>query len=680
MLLNRDISWLSFNYRVLQEAADASVPLFERMKFLSIFSSNLDEFFRVRYPQILAFEQLNKKIQKKANAVITEDLPQKIYDEISNQLNEFGCILKQEIISSLKENGIIFYYNTPVLKAHEAEIRELFLSEILSFIQPVFLDKHSQQFIPENNKLYFVIRLKEKNKASLQYAIVNIPSEKLKRFYVLERVNDFNYVIFIDDIIRENLYRLFPAMNVEECYSIKFNRDAELILENEYRGDLLRRMEKQLQKREFGAPSRFLYETGMPKNMQLFLASVFNLNYDEMFAGDRYHNIKDLASFPQFDKQLLYKKQKPLLPSYLLNSGDIFKVLEQKDILLHVPYQSYNPVLTFFNQAAVDPLVTEIYITLYRVASESHIVNALISAAKNGKRVTAFIELKARFDEENNIRWSRIMKEAGVKIIYSIPSIKVHSKTGLVIKQSSSQSILYGILSTGNFNETTAKFYTDHVLITTDKKITFELLQLFDFLKNKNEEAKKKLKFQRLLVSQFNIIDEFERLINNEIEKAKNGEATLIRIKINNLEEPYMIELLYKASNAGVKIQLLIRSICCLVPQVAGLSENIIVRRLVDRYLEHSRLFVFGNDDAATVLMGSADWMNRNLHHRIEVCVSIEDNTCKKQLIDYFNLQWSDNDKLVQLASNAAQEKIKNIKGNKINAQQSIYTYLQEQL
>ncbi|MBV9961853.1 MAG: polyphosphate kinase 1 [Parafilimonas sp.] len=678
MLYNRDISWLQFNLRVLQEAADETVPLSDRLKFLSIFSSNLDEFFRVRYPQVVALSQLNKKIQLKTS--VTEDIAAKVHAEIFNQLEQFGYILKQQIIPCLEANKIIFYYNKPILDQHLSEIREFFLSEILSFIQLIFLEGNAQQeFLPENNKLYFIVRLSYDGSAVLKYAIVNIPSDKLPRFFVLSPVENFNYVIFLDDIIRENLHRLFPEMQIESCYSIKFNRDAELDLQNEYSGNLLQKMEKQLRKRELGAPSRFIYERGMPKNMQLFLASEFNLQFDEMFAGDRYHNLKDLASFPVFDKALSYDKQKPIALSFLKDSGNIFELLKKQDILLHIPYNSYNPVLAFFNQAAIDPAVSEIYITLYRVAAESHIVNALISAAKNGKHVMAFIEIKARFDEENNIRWSRLMKKAGVKIIYSLPGIKVHSKTALVIKKSPDKHNSYAILSTGNFNETTAKFYTDHVLMTTDKSITLELLQLFNFLRNNNEEAKKNIEFNRLLVSQFNMINEFEKLINEEIKKAEDGNDAFIRIKVNNLEEPYMIKLLYKASEAGVKIHLLVRSICCLVPQMEGLSENIIVRRLVDRYLEHSRIFIFGNDEDAKIYIGSADWMTRNLHHRIEVCVGISSEVQRRQLIKYFEWQWSDTDKLVQLFPGLQQHKIENTNEKKINAQQNIYNYLLQQ-
>lgn len=340
-----------------------------------------------------------------------------------------------------------------------------------------------------------------------------------------------------------------------------------------------------------------------------------------------------------------------------MNSGDIFNVLDKQDVLLHIPYNSYNPVLSFFNQAAVDTEVTDIYITLYRVAAESHIVNALISAAKNGKNVTAFIELKARFDEANNIKWSKVMKQAGVKIIYSIPDIKVHSKIALVKKRKGNDIPTYAILCTGNFNEITAQFYTDHVLMTTDPSIVSELFQLFKFLQKKDKILQDaRLKFNNLLVSQFNLNDRLEGLIKTEMRKAQNGEEAMIRIKVNNLEEQNFINLLYKASQAGVKINLIIRSVCCLMPGLKGLSESITIKRLVDRYLEHTRLLIFGAGDSAEVIIGSADLMNRNLYHRIEVCVPIKNGNLKKELIDYFEMQWKDNDKAVLLTSNLDQE------------------------
>jgi polyphosphate kinase len=676
MLYNRDLSWLGFNFRVLQEAADKRVPLFERLKFFSIFSSNLDEFFRVRYPSVIAFSKLSKKTQIQAKSEYDENLPEKIQTEINKQLLTYSSILKQSLLPDLKHENIHLYYNEPLQQEHVVEVREIFLSQVLTFIQPLFLDADLSSFTPENNYLYFIVTLKQPNEQTVKHAIVNIPSEKLPRFFALSLVGEEQYVIFIDDVIRENVPCLFPGFEMLGIYSIKFNRDAELHLDEEYSTDLLGKIEKQLQKRQYGPPSRFLYESGMPRNVQLFLASVFDIKHEEMFEGGRYHNLSDFAKFPTFNKQLFYPEFKPLSFSDQMNCGDIFQVLNRQDILLHLPYHSYNVVLSFFNQAAVDSSVSDIYITLYRVAADSHIVNALISAAKNGKKVTVFVELKARFDEANNIKWSRKMKEAGVDIVYSLPDIKVHSKIGLIKKKVNDQTVCYCILSTGNFHEVTAKFYTDHVLLTTDPIITDELLELFRFLARKKKE-KEKLHFDTLLVSQFNMIEKFEKLIEQEIEKAHAGRDALIRIKINNLEEASMIHMLYKASNAGVQVQLLIRSVCCLVPGIDGLSENITVKRIVDRYLEHSRIFIFGCDNECEVVIGSADWMNRNLHKRIEVCVPVKDKNCRQELLDYFKLQWQDNDKAVVLTSTMENFK-ENDNDDSSNAQLSIYNYLKK--
>ncbi|KAA9040653.1 polyphosphate kinase 1 [Ginsengibacter hankyongi] len=677
MMYNRDLSWLGFNLRVLQEAADADVPLYERLKFLSIFSSNLDEFFRVRYPEVIALSLLGKKTRKEIHES-DKNVVEKIQDEINRQLDFFGSILHNEILPSLKQNGIIFYYNETIRIEHLPEIREIFLSNILSFIQPIYLDGKSEKgFMPENNKLYLVITLEDIN-GTLKQAIVNIPSEKTKRFFTLTPLDGFDYVIFLDDIVRENLVFIFPGLKIIGVYSIKLNRDAEIHLEDDYRGNLLKKIEGRLKKRDFGLPSRFLFQKGMPLNLQMFLISAFNITNDDMFPGGRYHNLKDLSNFPDFNKHLCYQKRKPLSSSHVMNSGDIFDILPGDDILLHLPYQSYNPVLSFFNQAAVDINVSDIYITLYRVAEESHIINALISAAKNGKNVVVFIELKARFDEANNIRWSRIMKDAGIKLIYSPALIKVHSKIALVRKKKDGIKQSFAVLSTGNFNEITAQFYTDHVLMTADKQIIKELRRLFKYLQLDHHFNKAKdIEFKSLLVSRFNMKEELKNLIDKEIDKAKQGEDALIRIKVNNLEEPGFINQLYKAGKAGVKINLIVRSICCLVPGIPGESENIVVKRIVDRYLEHSRILIFGTKENAEVIMGSADLMTRNLYYRIEADVRIKNENCKKELIKYFTKQWDDNDKAVMLLANFQQEKINVGNAEKINAQQSIYNFLE---
>lgn len=676
MYFNRDISWLGFNYRVLMEAKDPSVPLYERIKFLAIFSSNQDEFFRVRFPALQALSKLSKKTIKKEKTALTKNLAQKAQGIINKHVKEFEQVLTRDIIPQLKIHNLFFYYQQAIRPEHKGAVTEIFLSEVLSFIQPVILNvKAKDNFTPQNNYLYFIVTIKDESTEKVQHVAVNIPNKKLQRFYQLAPIGGMHYVIFIDDIIRENIPMLFPGNEIIKINSVKFNRNADLVPDYDFTGDLLEKIEKQLSKRDFGLASRFLYESGMDDELRTFLATMFQVEPANMYEGGRYHNMSDLFEFPCPDTSLLYPRQEPILYPSSTVRGEIFEAIDEKEILLHLPYNSYVPVLAFFNQAAIDADVQEIYITLYRVAVESHIVNALISAAKNGKKVTAFIELKARFDEANNIKWSRIMKQAGVKLIYSSPTIKIHSKIGLVKKKVKNELKNYAILSTGNFNENTAGFYTDHVLFTTDKRVCNEMNTLFLYLtKNISPLQKMNLRFNDLWVSQFNMKDEIEKAVYKEITKAKKEGKGLIRIKVNNLEEPKILELFKKASRAGVTIQLLVRSVCCLVPGLKGETENITIRRLVDKYLEHSRLFIFGEGETATVVMGSADLMIRNIRRRIEVAIKIKDARNRKQILDYFDLQWNDTTKLVQLDSNMKQTFITSPVKN--NAQLQIYRYI----
>ena len=678
---NRDLSWLSFNGRVLSEAEDETVPLYDRLKFLSIFSSNLDEFFRVRYPEVVALATLDNKTLKKEGLADSKMVLTETQAIINKQLNLFGRILHQQLLPSLEQENVSFYYDKPINPIHFPEMKEIFLSKVLSFIQPVFLGTRKvNSFSPENGKIYFVVSLYNKEKDSLSHAIVNIPSSKLNRFFVLSKIDDTHQVVFIDDIIRENLSVVFPGQELRQVFAVKFNRDAELLQSEEYSTDLLDKIESNLSNRELGAPTRFLYEAGMPVNLQLFMSETFGFRKSDMFEGGRYHNLSDLFSFPCFDDNLKYKDDKPILYPREAATGDIFRAVSNKDILLHIPYHSYTPVLSFFNQAAVDEDVTDISITLYRVAAESFIVNALISAAKNGKNVTAYIELKARFDEANNIKWSRVMKKAGVKLVYSNPTIKVHSKIALITKKQDGMKSSFAVVSTGNFNENTARFYTDHVLFTVDKQICKELRQLFSFMSlGEGNKTKEKPIFNDLFVAQFNINEKFEGLIEEQIRKSKAGEKGLIRIKVNNLEDIDFIKMLYDASQKGVEIRLIVRSICCLIPGKKGLSENIVVKRLIDKYLEHPRIFIFGTGDEAVAVMGSSDLMSRNLKRRIEVCVPLKDKNCANELIHYFDIQWSDDVKMVELNEHLENVYLKDTTGN-IRSQTAIYNYLQQKI
>lgn len=677
IVYNRDLSWLGFNERVLQEAACAEVPLLERFRFLAIFSSNLDEFFRVRYPELAALSALGKKSKRKWLREDEERVLEKVQEEIRKQQTCFGEILQKQLIPSLQEQGITLCYDQPFMAEHAAEVRQLFLSEILAYLQPVLLSERDKKvFIPENNQLYLVCLLQQTGQDVLQYAILKIPTDPLPRLWRLSAINDHQYIVFLDDIIRAHVHYVFPGFDCLGCYAIKLNRNADLHLEERFEKNILSAIERQLKKRDFGAPSRLLYEDTMPDNVLLFLSSYLGISYEEMFCGGRYHNLKDLMELPVHNPNLSFPARPSLLPARLSTCTDLFRAIEEGSFFLHFPYESYSPVLIFFSQAAVDPFVTEVKVTLYRVASESIIVRALMNAARNGKKVTVFLELKARFDEANNIRWGREMEQAGVQIIYSIPEIKVHSKIALVHRRCDGSPQSYAILSTGNFNEKTASIYSDHTLFTADGPICRELGTLFLFLeKGKQPKGKHASGFDKLLVSQINMIARFEALIAREIKKASEGGIGRIRIKLNNLEEPYMISLLYQASLAGVKIQLLVRSVCCLIPGVPGQSENIEVRRIVDRYLEHSRFFIFGSDDEATVIMGSSDWMTRNLRRRIEVCTILEEPEHKTVLMDYFSIQWRDTDKAVRLMPDMTQQRLPQSEGRH-NAQQEIFDYL----
>jgi polyphosphate kinase len=685
VFLNRDLSWLSFNHRVLKETADKSVPLYSRISFLSIFSSNLDEFFRVRMPSIFAFTSIEAK-KTLLREEYPKDLVHRVQAMVLQQQEEFGAILREQIIPELQQKHICLYYNETIRPEHTETVREYFLSHVLSFMQPVILQKENQAGIfLENNALNFIVDLSKNHQPDKHlYALLNIPSVQLSRFSELPMTGDDHYIIFLDDVIRENVNEIFPGFVVHGLYSIKLTRDAEMNLEDEFTGDLAEKIEKQLEKREAGHATRLLYDKTIPAEAIDYLQKFFLLREEEMVEGGRYHNLKDLGSLPNPSKlKLSYPAWAPVSHPGFDNHRSIFESISENEKLLHLPYHSYNYILRFFNEAAIDPAVKEIYVTLYRVAANSHIVNALISAAKNGKKVTVFVELKARFDEANNLKWSKKMKAAGIKIINSIPGLKVHAKAALIKREedisedkASRQLRHYSFLATGNFNESTGRFYTDHVFFTTNNDMGLELVWLFEYLQSRKQPAEyMKIPFEHLLVSQFNMIKRFEKMIDREIKNAAKGRPSGIIIKLNNLQERFMIEKLYEASKAGVKVQLLVRSICTLSPGMPGQSENITVHRIVDRYLEHARVFVFQNDGEPKYYMGSADWMNRNLHSRVEVVFPVYDTKLCKEIDDILQLQLNDNTKAVYITPELDNKRVTN-KKKAVAAQHGIYEYV----
>jgi polyphosphate kinase len=657
------MSWLTFNYRVLEEAAREQTPLLEKISFLSIYCSNLDEFYRVRIPALAALQKIKstKDIYVSAQGV---KLLTQISSRLDSQLEHFGQLLKGHVLPALTANGIRFIYSEPIPPAVQAATRNYFFTQLLAFLQPVYLNHENDNFFPENDKLYFLVVISD-SKTGEQVVILNIPSDSLPRFYETTAA-DGRYILFIDDIIRENMTFIFPDTTISGIYSFKITRDAELDLEDEFEGDIAEKIEKKLAKRDAGLATRFLHEPGIPLRSLEMMVRRLRLDRASLVSGGRYHNMRDLSGFPVKDKTLSYipwpalrQKEKQELRNSHEQTGSsrqpgLLEAIMEKDMLLHVPYEIYDPVLRFFNEAAIDPAVEEIYLTMYRVAKDSRIVHALISASRSGTKVTVFVELKARFDEANNLRWAGKMKEAGVKIIYSIPTLKVHAKIGLVKKIVDGRVHYAGLLATGNLNENTARFYTDHILLTGQHDLMRELELLFIFLsKRKDPRKTEKIAFQHLLVAQFNLLERFIALIDREIANARQGKPAHITIKMNNLEEEVLIGKLYEASQAGVRIQLLVRGICCCIPGVEGMSENISIKRIVDRYLEHGRVFIFRNDGNEEIFLGSSDWMNRNIYRRIEVCFPVYEQALKEEICAIIRLQLADTLAAVEMNANS---------------------------
>ncbi len=663
LYINRDISWLSFNDRVLSEAGRQEVPLLEKLQFLAIFSSNLDEFYRVRMPVLMAWKKIKKKTSEQTFTNIDIGTYKKASKIIEKQQEKFGFYLT-DIIHQLADENIILIYNQEIPLAVKPLVANYFFSTVASYLQIISVDEEFS-FFPINNHLYFA--LTDNNSTDL--FIVNIPSDRINRFFTCQ-VNSKTYTVFIDDIIKLFLPGLIKNSSLN-FYSFKITRDAELNLQDEFDGDIAQKIEAEVNKRDLGYATRFLHQPGFPNPLIERLAVLFDLRKSSIVAGGYYHNLKDFFSFPIKQDNLSFPRQQQLAVHQDFERS-IFEQLDQHDMLICTPYESFDPILRFFNEAAINPDVAEIHTTLYRIAGDSHIAQALATAARNGKKVSVFVELKARFDEANNIHWSRIMKEQGVKISYSIPNLKVHAKIALVKRKDGKESALFG---TGNLNEKTAKVYTDYFLMTSNRRLTAELSSLFEFLPNRKKPDKPTdIPFQELLVAQFNLKQTFVTLIDQNIAQAKLGKATSIKIKLNNLEEESLINKLYEASQAGVKIQLLVRGICRLKPQVKGLSENIEIKRIVGRYLEHGRIFIFQYEADTKVYLGSSDWMNRNIYRRIETCFPIMEPVLAKKIQQLFEIQFADDMEATFLDDMGQNIPIEHPIGNK--SQQQIVDYL----
>lgn len=638
--VHRDLSWLDFNYRVLQEAKDKSLPLLERIKFMAIYSSNLDEFFRVRVANHRNLMRASKKTKRELE--FTPDvLVKAILNKVNEQQEEISRIFEKQFIPELQKNGIRVLRRLELNDEQKTFVEEYFNQNLLPFVQPVLLVEDKIKPFLNNASLYLAIHMSDRSNDKVNYAIVKIPSDQLSRFILLPTTEDqFHDLILLDDIVRHCVKWIFPGYEIIDTYSIKLTRDAELYIDDEYSGDLIAKIKHSLNKRQVGPASRLVYDREMDKPFLKYLIKVFDLGEFDLLPEGRYHNNFDFFKFPSFGQNHMTNIPFPPLPNPELEDQNIFEAVSKKDHMIHVPYQSYEPVVQFFEQAAVDPNVTHIKIVQYRVASVSRIMDALLEAIRLGKHVSAFIEVKARFDEEANLKWGETLESAGVNVYYSLPGIKVHAKMAIVRRIENNAPNIYAHLSTGNFHEDTAKIYSDIGIFTKDLRITNEVTRLFSFLETQKPPTQP---FDHLLVGKFGMKENLIKLIRREVLNAKQGKEALIVLKLNSLQDPMMIDELYQASKAGVKIKLIIRGICSLVPGIPGISENIEAISIVDRFLEHARVFVFFNEGKRDIYISSADWMVRNLDHRIETVLPIYDHHIREVILDLIRIQLSDN-------------------------------------
>ena len=671
-MFQRDYSWLSFNYRVLQEAINEDVPLFERLKFLAIYSSNLDEFYRVRvagYRYLIKYFNKIDQLQKKTD---TEKELKKINQIVDKQQQKFGFIFNQIIIPKLKEIGTFVIKD----KSNINEIQDSFLTSYFSenVRKHLTLIELKKKMVPpflENRMQYLVIQTKNKE-WRLRYYLLNLPTEKVNRFVEIPD-RERQIIIQLADIIRMHLAELIPDESILHSFAVKNSRDAELYLDDTLGDTIVDKIKRSIDKREIGEVTRFLYDEKMPKEVLSFVRKSLSLKKIHMVPGGRYHNFHDFFSFPfPSIPHLSYPTFKKLKHPSFVHEDSFFEWITKEDRLLHFPYQDYDQVIEFLEEASKDKMVTSIKITLYRVASDSKVCKALIKAAKNGKEVIVFNEVKARFDEETNMYWGDELKKAGAKVIYSFEKLKVHSKICLVTRKENQTEANYAYLGTGNFNEKTANIYCDHALLTKDILIADELSSVFKYL----EDNTYKPTFSKLLVAPFNMRSEFLNLIDFEIAQAKKGKIAEMILKMNSLEDPEMIQKIYEASNAGVKIKIIVRGICCLIPGVEGMSKNCKVSSIVDRYLEHGRMYYFHHNGENRLYLASADWMKRNLSSRVEVAFPILNLNLKAELIKMLHLQLKDNTKARVLNKTQSNPYKKSKSVKKVRAQFDTYEYL----
>lgn len=636
--IERDISWLAFNDRVLQEAMDARNPLLERVKFLSIYSNNLDEFYRVRVASLQSLGRLKRK-ERVALGLPVDKLIDRINRKALGQQERFGVLWRGKLLPALARNRIRFRDESNLTTTQERHVRGYFAERIAPLLITANARAGNAPFI-EDRKLYFACRVRSRSKPRLRTVLVNIPSQELGRFLVLPSARGSTELMFIDDAVRLCLDQLFTGHDVVHCHAFKLSRDAELYLDEEFGDTVKERVRKSLRKRGSGMPSRLLFDSAMPEASIKDLKNLLGLRKQDLVPGGRYHHFSDMMSLPVTGKPGL--REQPWVPvphPVIGRDRNPFTGLDRRDQLLHFPYHDFGSFTHWLARVIRDRAVKRIHITLYRVAEDSEVCGLLLKALEAGKKVVAFVEVQARFDEGSNLRWGERLEQAGATVLYSHEGLKVHCKLCLVERSVGGRIRRYAYLGTGNFNERTARLYADDALMTADPGITREVALVFDHLRDRRIRPR----FKALMVAPAGLRIGLEELIDKEMEQASRGLPASVLLKLNSLEDRAMISKLYEASQAGVEVRLIVRGICCLVPGVAGLSERISAISIVDRYLEHSRAYVFHNQGRPKVYLSSADWMRRNLDHRVEVAFPITDEKCQKEILDMLELQWSDN-------------------------------------
>ena len=669
--LNREISWLQFNARVLQEAEDETVPLIERIRFLGIFSNNLDEFFKVRYATVKRIEQAGKGGKSQLGGIKASELLEVITKTVIGQQSESLRIL-DDIGVKLKEENIFIIDESGITNEQSVYIKEYFYQYVSPALVTIILNDNVDLPLLKDSASYLVVKMTIENKDN-QYALMEIP-RNIDRFVVLPNENGRDYIIMLDDLLRYFLHDIFSIFdyNSISAHMIKMTRDGELDFDSDLSTSFLKKISDSVKQRQIGALLRLVYDKTIDEDTLTYIMSKMGIDHtDSLIPGGRYHNRRDYMKFPSLGRQdLLYKKINSLPINGLSLQSSIFQDISKKDYLLYAPYHTFSYIVKFLREAALDPKVKTIKITIYRLAKISHVVSSLMNAAKNGKKVTVSIELQARFDEEANINYAEQMEAEGINLLFGVKGLKVHSKICVIERSEGKKLKRYGFISTGNFNESTARIYTDYTLFTSDQRVLKDVNKVFDFF-NTNYKI---YRYKHLIISPHYTQSTLFKLINTEIENVKLGKQAYIKLKMNSISNYKMIDKLYEASNAGVKTQMIVRGICCLIPGIPKMSENIEVISIVDKFLEHTRLFIFGNDDNPKVFISSADLMTRNIDNRVEVTCPIYDSDIKQELIDTFEICWNDNVKarIINKEQNN-QYKINNL--SKARSQLETYSY-----